>query len=109
MQAQKYKIDVYRSALDFAHGFHATIEEIYIPNRRIYVNFADRTATVFKNDAKRFRTGKEVETIEINDQVVRDLERFVEQKGKIDKIVRKLLPPKTQRQVAHSRKPEEGL
>jgi hypothetical protein len=24
MQAKKYKIDAYRSALDFAHGFHKT-------------------------------------------------------------------------------------
>jgi hypothetical protein len=95
MQAKKYKIDIYRSMLDFTHRFRATIDEIYIEERQLYVNFADKTANVFKGDARRFREGKEVETIEISDDAVHDLESFVEHTEKIREIVRVLFLPKS--------------
>jgi DNA-binding protein len=90
MQAKKYKIDAYQGVLDFTHDFHTTIDEIYIEERGIYANFADKNANVFRDDASRFDKGRKVETIEISDQVVRELGKYIEHKEEIEKIVQSL-------------------
>ena len=66
MKAKRYKIKI---CVDITHGWHSTIDEIYIPDFAIVIN----KESVFKekHPGERMSKSKNIQDIEINDDIVK--------------------------------------
>jgi predicted RNA methylase len=92
----KYKLPVVESVLDWTHGFYRYIREIYIPEFKIAFNEA---GYVFTTNEDRYRdlelpNNKIVkceilETIELEDEDIDVLRKYLNTKENIKKIIEK--------------------
>jgi len=75
VKAVKYKVKVIRSVLEWSHGIDWTIDEIFIPKKKIIFNIADGDLHVFKSESE--RSNEEKEEIEVDDDLVKLLENYL--------------------------------
>jgi hypothetical protein len=67
VKAKKYKIKVCDSALDFSHGFSREVEEICIPELRLFVNL--EACFVLSEEETKRRVPKKFEAIEVDSKL----------------------------------------
>ncbi len=83
MKAVKYQVEIYESALNFVHGFGYTMEEIFIPKKKIAFNIiGNQRLNVFKTNKARGK-GKE---IKLDDTFVTELANLFESNEKCYKL-----------------------
>lgn len=104
IKAIRYNISICNGALDYVHGFSRPISEVYIPSKKICFNLnvdflnssktskKDFSLNVFKVDGPRF-SEKHNPNIDLDEDFVETLEKFLEDKevikGKVKKILEK--------------------
>jgi hypothetical protein len=76
VRAVKYRVKVFRSILEWAHGMERTIEEIFIPEKEIIFNVADGELHVFRGERERATEGRQ--EIEIDEELSELLETYLE-------------------------------
>ena len=88
MRAIKYQVKICDSALDLAHGFGYTIEEIFVPKEGIAFNIGNGRLNVFKTDKPREKQKRK--EINLNDALVNKLVSLFELNEKCYKLVSSL-------------------
>jgi len=88
----KYKVKVADSFLNWTHGLTYTIEEIFIPEKKIAFNIAHDRLNAFRCEEP--RDSKDLEEIELDDDFVRKLEEWVELREKLFKQAQKYFKTK---------------
>ena len=89
VKAIRYKVHVYDSFLHYIHGMKKEIEEIFIPSKKITINIANGSLNAFR--CKEPRGSKDLTEIEIDNDFVEKLEKFVELKEELMEYVKKYL------------------
>lgn len=83
-----YKLRVYASVLDWNHDAGREITEIYIPEVKIVAN----EEAIFQIlDQDRYEHAQKIKEIELPDDEVDELLRFVEKKSNAENIVKEWL------------------
>jgi len=87
MKAILYEIQITEGVLAMTHGFSSTIDEIYIPTFKIFINY--KGAWKFQNG--RYKHAKKIKEIEIPVITCKLLSDGVKYRLESEKITRKLL------------------
>ena len=105
MLGKKYRLPVVKSTLDYLHSMYYLIEEIYLPEVGIAFNEEGYVLEIPSED-KRYKglkllTGKVIPSeylgqVEVKDEDVEVLKKFVELKKQVEEVVRKYFPKKQQ-------------
>jgi len=75
VRAVKYKVSVYESMLHWLHEAEREIKEVFIPSKKIAFNIVNNSFNAFRCEAP--RGSKELIEIEIDNEFVEKLEKFV--------------------------------
>jgi hypothetical protein len=87
LKAIVYRLRIYASVLDWSHDGGRDITEIYIPKAKIATN----KEAIFKSGKDRYEYAKKMKEIDLPDDEVNELQRFVEEKCNAENIVKKWL------------------
>lgn len=109
MKGIVYELRTYGSILEYGHGWHRDITEIYLPELEIAANM-EAKGIAFKLSKKiarrRYEDAKKVGEIEIDANDANSLKRYIEENKKVEKIVRtylrktkKIFPPISKRKI----------
>jgi len=90
VRAIKYKVSVYESGLHWLHEAEREIEEVFIPSKKIAFNIINNSFNAFRCEAP--RGSKDLIEIEIDDEFVEKLEKFIELKEELINHTKKILP-----------------
>ena len=91
VKAIKYSVKVSEGVLAYIHGMTHTIDEIFIPDKKICFNIVKKQLNVFKVDKARGTPGIEAEEILLERDFVRDLEKLISLREKCFKKAKKML------------------
>ena len=80
-----YKLTVYASILDWNHDAGRDITEIYIPKAKIVAN---KEAIFQTNDLGRYEHAQKIKEIDLPEDEVKELLRFVKDRKKAESIVK---------------------
>lgn len=89
MKGIRYKIKAYESILEFSHGWYKIIEEIFIPKKMIAFNFYGDKLNIFKTGEERYEEALYKEDIEIEEEDVNLLKRYIKLKEKCEASFKK--------------------
>jgi hypothetical protein len=87
MKAKKYEIQICDGVLEMSHGWHRTIEEVFVPKVNLFIN----AEASFVSDEPEKRVSKEFDEVEVDGEVCRSLANALEAKEKAEKSLRDAL------------------
>ena len=87
MKCKKYEVSVVEGSLAAAHGFYETIDEIFIPKYNICIN---KGLGIFRNEEPRCEKGIKTKKIEISEDAIKQIDRYLTLKEKSTEIVEQI-------------------
>jgi len=86
MKCKKYKVSVTEGILDHVHGAYETIEEIYVPEP--YNICINEKGYAFKATGPRADNKKKMKNVNVPEDAIKQIDRWVSWKEKGEKIVK---------------------
>jgi len=95
VKAELWEINICGSAIDMVHGAYQTIQELYIPSKKISCNIANNYAHCFKTDKGRYfskeTSSKKIAMLDLPEKFVDFLEIQIKSQGAIKKSIESIL------------------